>query len=48
MQDNGQEIPHCALIITTDIEQNSIEGQGFELDFDPGISSYLGLWKQHV
>ena len=48
MQNNGQEVPRCALIITRDIEQNSIESQGFELDFDPGISSYVGLWKQHV
>ena len=43
MQNNGQEIPRGALIITTDIEQNSVEGQGFELDFDLGISSYGGL-----
>ena len=48
MQNNGQEVPCCALIITRDIEQNSIEGQGFELDFYLGISSHIGLRKQHV
>ena len=48
MQNNGQEVPRCALIITRYIKQNSIEGQGFEVDGDLGTSSYVGLRKQHV